>query len=208
MTIKSKPEAHLFNMRILLFLTFLIVALHARAQESYLDSLTIFRNDYIAKHEVVRGEEKKALSFFPLQTEARVMARFETAKEMKWISMETSSGSKKTFRIYGYAHFTWDGKPGKLTIYQPRDLMASEAFKDYLFVPFADESNEDSSYEIGRYIDLRTGDIVNNILLIDFNKAYNPYCAYVSGKYNCPVPLKENFLPFRIDAGEKRFRNR
>lgn len=192
----------------LLSILFLFIYSTVNAQSTYLDSLKSFRNNYVATHEVVKGEKKKGLSFFPIKAANQVQGRFETMKETKWITMETSSGNKKTFRIYGYVHFNWDNTPCRLTIYQPQNLMASEEYKDYLFIPFADDSNEDSSYEVGRYLDLRLGDIVGNKLTIDFNKAYNPYCAYVSGKYNCPIPLKENFLSVRIEAGEKRYRTR
>jgi uncharacterized protein (DUF1684 family) len=92
-----------------------------------------------------------------------------------------------------------------LTIYQSQSLLGLDEYKDYLFLPFADDSNEDSTYESGRYLDLRLGDIAGDIIRIDFNKAYNPYCAYVSDKYNCPIPPVENRLPVRLEAGEKRF---
>ena len=51
---------------------------------------------------------------------------------------------------------------------------------------------------------LKMGDILNNMLVIDFNKAYNPYCAYATG-YNCPIPPRENNLPIAINAGEMNF---
>lgn len=183
----------------------LFASFFANAQDSYTDSMQQFRDDYIAKHEVVMGEDRKQLQFFPIKIANRVRAQFEAAKETRWITMETSNGSKKTYLIFGYVHFNWNNTPCRLTVYQPQKLMLSEEYKDYLFIPFADDSNEDSSYTSGRYLDLRVGDIANNALLIDFNKAYNPYCAYVSGKYSCPIPHKENFLAVRVDAGEKRF---
>jgi len=83
--------------------------------------------------------------------------------------------------------------------------MGTEEYKNYLFLPFTDATTGVETYESGRYIDLQTGDIKNNQVVIDFNKAYNPYCAYVSGVYNCPIPPRENHLPVAILAGEKRF---
>jgi uncharacterized protein (DUF1684 family) len=70
---------------------------------------------------------------------------------------------------------------------------------------FADLTSGDEKYTAGRYIDLLIEDIVDNKVILDFNKAYNPYCAYVSGKYNCPLPPRENQLPVAIFAGEKTF---
>jgi uncharacterized protein (DUF1684 family) len=82
--------------------------------------------------------------------------------------------------------------------------MANPAYKNLLFLPFNDSSNGDSSYGGGRYIDLDVNHIVNKQITIDFNKAYNPYCAYSDG-YRCPVPPQENRLSIEILAGEKLF---
>ncbi len=76
-------------------------------------------------------------------------------------------------------------------------------YKDYLVLLFSDATTGKETYEAGRYIDFTTGDIKNNMLVIDFNKAYNPYCAYEKGKYNCPIPPIENKLSIAITAGEK-----
>lgn len=178
------------------------------AQTIYVDSLEYFRDRYVAEHEVVKGKDKERVQFFPIHPSALVDARFEKAPDPALLQMGTSSGGKKTFRVYGYAHFEWEGVPCRLTIYQSQSLLGLEEYRDYLFLPFTDESNKDSTYESGRYLDLRIGDISDNIIRIDFNKAYNPYCAYVSDKYNCPIPPGENMLPVRMEAGEKRFRKR
>ncbi len=77
-------------------------------------------------------------------------------------------------------------------------------YKDYLFLPFTDDTNGITSYAGGRYIDLRDGDFNNNTLVLDFNKAYNPYCAFGAG-YACPKPPVENKLALSIEAGEKLF---
>ena len=69
-----------------------------------------------------------------------------------------------------------------------------------LFLPFQDSSAD--SYGGGRYLDIRTGDIRDGKLVLDFNRCYNPYCAYKEG-YSCPIPPVENRLPVAIEAGEK-----
>ncbi len=91
-----------------------------------------------------------------------------------------------------------------LYIYQSEALMQQEKYKYYLFVPFGDVTSGFTSYGGGRYMDFTFQDIKNNKLSIDFNKAYNPYCAYTAG-YNCPIPPKENLLTVAIDAGEKSY---
>jgi uncharacterized protein len=92
-----------------------------------------------------------------------------------------------------------------LNLYQSQSLMEVDAYKSHLFLPFTDETSGAGSYEGGRYIDLSFEDIRNKKIVIDFNKAYNPYCAYVSGKYNCPIPPAENTLPVRVEAGERQY---
>ena len=119
--------------------------------------------------------------------------------------METSGIIKKTFRVYGVLHFTINDTAVSLNIYQSQNLMNTDEYKNHLFLPFTDLSSGEETYAAGRYIDMSTADIINNKVVIDFNKAYNPYCAYVSGKYNCPIPPKENQLPVMIAAGEKTF---
>ncbi len=66
-------------------------------------------------------------------------------------------------------------------------MINTKEYKNYLFTPFTDNTSAVESCEAGRYLDCSTTDIQNGILMLDFNKAYNPYCAYVSG-YDCPVP--------------------
>jgi uncharacterized protein (DUF1684 family) len=84
--------------------------------------------------------------------------------------------------------------------------MDNEGIQGSFVYSFYRCTSGEETYESGRYIDLEIKDITNENVLIDFNKAYNPYCAYVSGKYNCPIPPAENRLTVAIRAGEKAFR--
>lgn len=83
--------------------------------------------------------------------------------------------------------------------------MSTEKYADHLFIPFTDMTSGEESYENGRYIDLSIADVESGHFTIDFNKAYNPYCAYVSDLYNCPIPPKENHLSIKIKAGEMKY---
>jgi uncharacterized protein len=186
-------------------IVFLFVTLYSHSQDSYKDSLNNYIAGYIKNHEAVLDKDKAFFRFYPVNENFKVVARFEKAVDSKWFSMETSGAVKKTYRIYGTLYFAINNTPARLNIYQSQNLMAINEYKDYLFIPFTDLSSGEETYEGGRYIDLRTGDIVNGKLVLDFNKAYNPYCAYVSGKYNCPIPPKENHLAVAIHAGEKKF---
>ena len=91
-----------------------------------------------------------------------------------------------------------DKKEYKLNVYQSQELLKSAEYKDYLFIPFTDATSGNETYEGGRYIDLTIP--TSDHALINFNKAYHPYCAYTDG-YNCPVPPQENTLPIKIEAG-------
>ncbi len=174
-------------------------------QLSYNDSLQTYLDRYVKGHEVVRGTDKKYFQFYPVNESYRVTANFEKAKDNKWFSMETSGLQKKTYRVYGTVSFIVHDTLVKANIYQSQNLLADPKYKDYLVLMFTDKTSGDETYEAGRYLDFTLDDIKNNKLVIDFNKAYNPYCAYVKGKYNCPIPPRENYLPVAIEAGEKSF---
>ena len=78
-----------------------------------------------------------------------------------------------------------------------------DEYKDYLFLPFTDLTNGDTTYGGGRYIDMRIPE--KNTIILDFNQSYNPYCAY-GGNYSCPIPPAENNLDIAITAGVKKFK--
>jgi uncharacterized protein (DUF1684 family) len=118
--------------------------------------------------------------------------------------MKTSGTKAKQYYRFGYITFKLTDSVFKLTVYQGADLMQTVLYKNHLFLPFTDITSGEESYGTGRYLDLEITDIVNNNVVLDFNKAYNPYCAY-SDRYNCPIPPRENHLNIAILAGEKIF---
>jgi len=192
-------------MRILLAVVSFLVANISFAQNSYKDSIETYFKKYVKEHEVVTGKDKEFVSFFSVNERYRMNCRFERTMNSPWFRMESSGPIKKNYRIYGTIHFTINDTAVTLNIYQSQDLMGTQQYKDHLFIPFTDATSGEETYESGRYIDLEIKDIANDKVLIDFNKAYNPYCAYVSGKYNCPIPPVENRLIVAIRAGEKAF---
>ena len=116
-------------------------------------------------------------------------------------TMATSSGKLKEFRQYAVLKFVLNGNKFKLPIYQNIKLMKNPIYRDYLFIPFTDLTNGGTTYGGGRYIEARIPK-KGELLELDFNKSFNPYCHYSTG-YNCPIPPKENFLNAKIEAGEK-----
>lgn len=142
----------------------------------------------------------KGIHFFPVNTAYAVNARFIRTPNEKPFQMSTSSGMRKTYVKFAEVFFMIDKKEYKLNVYQSQDLLKSVEYKDYLFIPFTDATSGNETYEGGRYIDLTIP--TSDHLLLNFNKAYHPYCAYTEG-YNCPIPPQENTLPVRIEAGVK-----
>lgn len=149
-------------------------------------------------------KEFKTLDFFPIDLKYCIIAKFIRTEKEKPFEMPTSSGKQKRFVKYGEAQFTINGKTLKLNIYKSLDLTKLKKYKDNLFLPFTDLTSGVTTYGGGRYIDLLTTDIVGETITIDFNKAYNPYCAY-SENYSCPIPPEANDLKIEIRAGVKKF---
>ena len=140
----------------------------------------------------------KGIHFFPFNEKYVVDAKFVRTPDEKPFKMNTSGGVRKTYIKFAEVYFTIDGKEYKLNVYQSQDLIKTEEYKDYLFIPFTDATNGAETYEGGRYIDINIPH--SDHILVNFNKAYHPYCAYTEG-YNCPIPPPENKLPVRIEAG-------
>lgn len=193
-------------LRIFLFIAFTTIPAFVFAQnKSYKDSIEAHFKKYVKEHEVVTGKDKELMSFFPVNEKYLINCRFERTVNSPWFRMESSGQIKRNYRVYGIIHFTINDTAVTLNIYQSQELMTTSQYRDHLFIPFTDATAGEETYESGRYIDLEIKDIKNDKLLIDFNKAYNPYCAYVSGKFNCPIPPAENRLMVAIPAGEKAF---
>ena len=140
------------------------------------------------------------LPFYPTRYTYVVQAQLLRDSTSRPFAMETSTARRPLYRKYGELRFVLNGQPQRLTVYQSVDLLKRPGFEDYLFVPFTDLTNGHGSYGGGRYLDLRIPPAGSAGLLLDFNRAYNPSCAYNHG-YSCPVPPAENRLAIAIPAG-------
>jgi uncharacterized protein (DUF1684 family) len=145
----------------------------------------------------------KGLDFYPVTVQWRVSAKVEYIEDGEEFEMATSTERRPKYRPFAKLKFEIDGKPQELTAYQNVKMSQDPEYKDYLFLPFTDETNGDESYGGGRYLELDASEMTSTAE-IDFNKCYNPYCAY-NGKYSCPIPPKENSLSVKIEAGVKAF---
>jgi hypothetical protein len=112
--------------------------------------------------------------------------------------MPTSTDRMPLYSKYGELTFKINGKELTLQVFQNQELIKREGYEDYLFVPFADLTNGGETYGGGRYLDFHIPK--SDEVYIDFNKAYNPYCAY-SDRYSCPKVPDENYLDVLVEAG-------
>ncbi|GHC55458.1 DUF1684 domain-containing protein [Ulvibacter litoralis] len=144
----------------------------------------------------------KGLEFYPIDLAYCIEADFVRTPDEVPFLMRTTTDRLPEYVKYGEAHFTLQGKQLKLNLFQSTAPYDEPGYEDYLFLPFTDLTSGDGSYGGGRFLDARIpkGDKI----ILNFNKAYNPYCAYNS-RYSCPIPPKENDLLVRIEAGVKDF---
>jgi uncharacterized protein len=113
------------------------------------------------------------------------------------LNILTTDGKTKSFSRAGRVRFEVDGVPVELTVLRDSD-------RGGLFIPFRDGSAGGETYEVGRYLEPQ--ERPDGTLEVDFNFAYNPFCAY-GGGWSCPIPPEENRLAVTIAAGEKAFRD-
>jgi len=144
----------------------------------------------------------EGLDFFPFDSTYIVSAKIMRTPDAEWFNMKTTTNRLSRERIYGIATFELKGKIIQLNIYQGEENMNSEEYKDYLFLPFIDNTNGEESYAGGRYLDLRIPE--DDTIEIDFNKAYNPLCAY-NEKFSCPIVPRVNYIDLKVEAGVKAF---
>lgn len=146
-----------------------------------------------------------SLDFNPPDVTWKIICKCREASGAQPFDMPTYSGVTRRYILYAVADCQRGGQSFSLSLYQNIHPPVNPLYKNQLFLPFKDETNGDSTYGGGRYINLLVSDISKGALTIDFNRSYNPWCAY-SGGYNCPVPPKENHLEFEVTAGERLFR--
>lgn len=159
------------------------------------------RKDHFMEHHpqspLTPAQKRKfgGLDYFPENEDLHVIADFEPYEDPEVMTMVISTGGEAEFRRIGQAQFEVNGKPQTLEVYEPAD-------NGELFLPFTDATSGDATYGAGRYLEPHFVD--EGKIELDFNYAYNPYCAY-NENWACPIPRPENRLDVPIEAGEKKF---
>ena len=195
---------------VLVIVSLLPINSNLNAQNNqYAQSIELHRQQYKEafisdEHSPLTKKDTAWLRFYPPNSSYLVLAQFSKINDTIGFDMQTHNGVTKKYYVYGLLTFTLHQTLCTLYVYQSEKLRTLEGMEDYLFIPFTDETNYEKSFGGGRYLDFKISDIQQNQLQIDFNKCYNPYCAYKEG-YSCPIPPKENNLKIKIEAGELLF---
>ena len=171
------------------------------SDENYIASVQKWRQESelslrrVSESTIIKAEDSVKLDYYPIVPQYRVNANLQKNSTYETVQINESNGSKTAFVKYGTLQFELLDKEYELTLYQ--DLKNSTHF----LLPFKDSTSGVTTYGAGRMIPLKIiGD--QPIVEIDFNRAFNPYCAY-NPEYICPITPPENTLSVRIQAGEK-----
>jgi uncharacterized protein len=178
-----------------------------RNPNSYIDQINKERKE---KDEFMRnsGESPfsgrlnkfKGLQYFPVDPAYKVTADLTLIKDRQIVVLKTSDGKEDRYVNYAYADFELGGKQNRLLILEVATMGPA---RGKLFLAFGDETSAVDTYGAGRYLDV-TKVQGSGTMTLDFNKAYNPYCAY-NDSYTCPLPPLENLLTIPIKAGEMTY---
>ncbi len=169
---------------------------------SELDEFRQMKDEFFRTHPQspltpAQKKEFKGLRYYPENPALRFELPLIRYDKPTRVRMETSTGDVQDFDRVGQIQFEVNGEPASLQVYESADGAG-----DY-FIPFVDATAPAETYGAGRY--LEPEELDEGTLAVDFNLAYNPYCAYDPIKWSCPLPPQENRLQVRIEAGEKKF---
>ena len=145
--------------------------------------------------------EFKELKYYEPDSKYKFRGKVQKYDAPEVVEMLTSTSELRKFYKYGYFQFEIDGDDHSVQLYKPVD---DSGHDPYYFVPFKDKTNIIETYGAGRYLDIPIAD--SDSITVDFNLAYNPYCAF-SPYYSCPLPPRENHLSVEIRAGELNFKS-
>lgn len=135
----------------------------------------------------------RGLNYYPENASLRFELLLERSPKPQPVVLATSTGDERDYMHVGQIRFDVNGQEAVLQVYED----------DYgFFLPFLDATAPDETYGAGRY--LEPHELRPDTLHVDFNLAYNPYCAY-NERWSCPLPPGENRLKVRIEAGEMKF---
>jgi len=205
--------SHLNMYKLMIIILFLIVACQTTHNSAEQQQIITEINKYRAEKDSVFRQADwspipeedrtnfQGLHYFPIDLSLRFVGPINLYETAQPDTIVGTKGDLRPALKYGYFAFSYKNRPYELQIYQmiPKDTTREK----YLFLGFTDQTTGKETYNTGRYIDLV--ELPDRDYVVDFNLAYNPYCAY-NPRYTCAIPPSENKLPFKVRAGERIFK--
>jgi uncharacterized protein len=145
--------------------------------------------------------EFHSLNYFKVDPKFVFQSKLFEFENKDSITTQGTKGDPRKGIRWGYVTINYDKKEYRINVYEVKSVSTGQT---YFALWFTDKTTNDETYGVGRYLDFEKKEDPNHVYQIDFNLAYNPYCAY-SGNYSCTVPLKEDFINLAVTAGEKKF---
>ena len=155
------------------------------------------KDSYLKKDTASPIEDKikfAGLKYFEINPTFKITGKIDRVTSGQTINIAMSGGEVEEYEAYGNVKFEIEGVKCALKIFKTPE--------GNLFLPFKDLTSNKETYGAGRYLDFGVNDVKGNEIIIDFNKAYHPYCAY-NHTFTCPVPPAENTLNVAVKAGER-----
>lgn len=188
---------------------FLSVALYAQTddqgaeyREFWLKTEAEFKNPDESPLSAAERADFDSIPRYAYNPAYRVEAIWEERKLEKPFKIESTGPIRNTYQKVAVLHFAINGDSLQLSAYKNLQMARNPVYKNYIFIPFTDDSNGFETYGGGRYLDFTLTEQNPEKVILDFNKTYNPYCAYNDG-YSCPIPPRENNLKVKVLAGAK-----
>ena len=176
--------------------------------EAYLDQIkmerankdSVFINDFRSPLNMDSTAKKEPLKYYEPTSEFIFKSKLYKNSKPDTITIFGTKGDARKAIVPGYVLFNYKGKDYKLNVYKSFGQNGQE----YYSIWFTDKTTGNETYHVGRYLDFELIPDSEYVYEIDFNRAFNPYCAY-SSLYTCAIPTKDDYLDFEIKAGEKNF---
>ena len=208
---EQEKSFYILNHALALILAFLVVSCgksYTPEQEAYIKKIEDFRakKDDEMKNDpsspfIFKGKvEFHNLNYFDIDPDFVFKSKLSEYDQKDTITIFGTKGEPRKAVRFGFVQINFKGKDYKISVYEG----TTKTGQTYHSIWFTDLTTNNESYGVGRYLDFELVSDPNYLYEVDFNLAYNPYCAY-SPNYSCAIPTKEDFIPVEIKAGEKKF---
>ena len=158
------------------------------------------KNDPDSPFDLKSNVEFHDLNYFDVDPKFVFSSKLYFYDKKDTITIFGTKGEPRNVLRIGFLKINYEGKDYKVNVYEGQTINGNV----YHSIWFTDLTTNNETYGVGRYLDFELNEDPNYIYKVDFNLAYNPYCAY-SAEYSCAIPTKEDYIPIKILAGEKKF---